>query len=234
MFYRCAITIFCLMAATSGMVCSQQAAGLQELQACLDTLVGEAVESTTPQRAFGILLPGQTEATLTVELHGDQLVALDAKAFWIRRGANGHGLELDSADGKQHKAITAAELHSYRPILSLDPGWVLCHLLREPDRYEYTVDPERQRATFSRREWVPLADPAERLYGQFEEVVDVNTQDHTILSYRATAWNEDRQPIRDVHNTYHYHRAPSPEWIQVTQSDTTGRRGAQVFQVVFE
>ncbi len=233
MFNRCSITIVCLVAVANGVMCGQQAAGRQELRACLDTLAGEAVESMAPQRAFGILLPGQQEVALTVELAGDQLVALDATTFWIRRGADGRGLELDSIDGKHHKAITAAELHSYRPILSLDPGWVVCRLLREPDRYEYLVDEKRQRATFSRREWVPLADPSERLYGQFEEVVEVDTQGHTILSYRATAWNEDRQPVRDVHNTYHYHRAPSPEWIQVTQSDTAGRRGVQVFQVVY-
>ncbi|HOB54443.1 MAG TPA: hypothetical protein PKG76_17175 [Acidobacteriota bacterium] len=233
MFNRCSITIVCLVAVANGVMCGQQAAGLRELRDCLDALAGEAVDTTAPQRAFGILLPGQQEVALTVELAGDQLVALDATTFWIRRGADGRGLELDSIDGKHHKAITAAELHSYRPILSLDPGWVVCRLLREPDRYEYLVDEKRQRATFSRREWVPLADPSERLYGQFEEVVEVDTQGHTILSYRATAWNEDRQPVRDVHNTYHYHRAPSPEWIQVTQSDTAGRRGVQVFQVVY-
>lgn len=233
MFIRCSITIITLVTVAGGIIYSQQDAGLRELRDCLDALAGEAVDTTAPQRAFGILLPGQAEAAITMELHGDQLVAVDTKNFWIRRGANGRGLELDSADGKHHKAITAGELHSYRPILSLDPGWVVCRLLRESDRYEYLVDEKRQRATFSRRDWVPLADPSERLYGQFEEVVEVDTQGHTILSYRATAWNEDRQPVRDVHNTYHYHRAPSPEWIQVTQSDTAGRRGVQVFQVVY-
>ncbi len=233
MFIRCSITIITLVTVAGGIIYSQQDIGIRELRDCLDALAGEAVDTTAPQRAFGILLPGQAEAAITMELHGDQLVALDTKNFWIRRGANGRGLELDSIDGKHHKAITAAELHSYRPILSLDPGWVVCRLLRESDRYEYLVDEKRQRATFSRREWVPLADPSERLYGQFEEVVEVDTQGHTVLSYRATAWNEDRQPVRDVHNIYHYHQARGPEWIQVMQSDTAGRRGVQVFQVVY-
>jgi len=227
------LTIVLLMwAGLAGVATAQPTPAEAELDACLAALGGGA-DSVPATHAFELALSETGEAVTEVELWEDGLERLACPGFLIERDPAGGGLRMTLAGEETPRRLNYAEVRRLRTVLSLDPFWVLWRVKKELPRFVYTVAETAGRVVYTLRERVRLADPGERLYGVYEEVLVVDPIAHAAVEYRLRAVDPDGIAIQDLKNVYEYPAWPAPELARVSRGRTAGTDAAAEYVVRF-
>jgi hypothetical protein len=189
----------------------------------------------------------------SIQVRWSQLVELQGEKVHMYRG-------IDTRDGSSKwiwqytdssttpvtdysRPMTWADFHSLRWQLSLSPYWVICHVLNDYYRDDFTIrysieaDPENPSYyLISRKEQVLLTaeGDADGLQGLFLERLVINPETYEIVNYTVTSEDGDGVFFQDMRNLYEYVRDEGTGnilYVNVTQGSTVVKGKAYFYQV---